>query len=81
MGVEYKIKFVVPVDFNPSVLFENLPSPIAPKRIEEIYNYTIEPDGFYFVDRLVNRNVASIALREFIDEALAHASSVQITKL
>jgi hypothetical protein len=81
MGVEYKIKFEVPADFNPSALFENLPSPIAPKRMEEIYNYAIEPDGFYFVDHLVNRDVASIALRRFIDEALAHAASVQITEL
>jgi hypothetical protein len=81
MGVEYKIKFVVPADFNSSALFANLPSPIAQKRMEEIYNYAIEPDGFYFVDRLVNRDVASIALRRFIDEALTHASSVQITKL
>lgn len=81
MDVEYKIKFVVPADFNPSALFENLPSPIAPKRMEEIYNYAIEPDGFYFVDRLVNRDVASIALRRFIDEALAHGTSVGITKL
>lgn len=78
MGIEYKIKFAVPLDFNPSALFEKLPSPVARERMAEIYNYAIELDGFYFVDRLVNREVAAVALRVFIDEALTHAPSIQI---
>lgn len=80
MGVEYKIKFAVPTDFNPSALFEKLPSPISRERMAEIYNYSIEPDGFYFVDHLVNKEIAALALRYFIDEALAHASSIEIVE-
>jgi len=55
-----------------------LPNPIDAKEFAEIYNYAIEPDGFYFVNHLVNQEVASIALRRFIDEALGHSPSVEI---
>lgn len=72
MGIEYKIKFVVPKNFKPTALFNELPCPIERGQMAEIYNYAIEPDGFYFVDHLVNRGVAAVALRRFIDEALAH---------
>ena len=78
MGIEYKIKFAVPEDFSPTGLFMKLPSPIERGKMAEIYNYAIEPDGFYFVDHLVNKAVAAIALRLFIDEALAHSQSIQI---
>ena len=78
MGIEYKIKFNVPENFNPSALFKKLPSPIARGQMAEIYNYAIEPDGFYFVDHLVNKDVAAVALRMFIDEALAHSPAIQI---
>ena len=78
MGIEYKIKFNVPGNFNPSALFKKLPSPIARGQMAEIYNYAIEPDGFYFVDHLVNKDVAAVALRMFIDEALAHSPAIQI---
>jgi len=81
MGIEYKIKFTVPDDFNPSGLFEKLPSPIASGRMVEIYNYSIESDGFYFIDHLVNQEVASLALRRFIDEALLHGQSVEVVEL
>ncbi len=81
MGIEYKIKFTVPDGFNPSALFEKLPSPIARDRLAEIYNYSIEPDGFYFVDHLVNEEVASLALRRFLDEALCHGQSVEVVEL
>lgn len=47
----------------------------------KIYNYRIEPGGFYFIDRLVNPGVASLALQRFIDEALRVSSSVQISDL
>lgn len=81
MGIEYKIKFAAPSDFNPSGLFEKLPSPIAREKMMEIYNYAIEPDGFYFIDHLVDGAVASVALRRFIDVALAHSQSVEILEL
>lgn len=78
MGIEYRIKFNVPGNFNPSALFKKLPNPIAHGQRAEIYNYAIEPDGFYFVDHLVNKDVAAVALRLFIDEALAHSETIQI---
>jgi len=78
MGIEYRIKFNVPGNFNPSALFKKLPSPIAHGQMSEIYNYAVEPDGFYFVDHLVNKDVAAVALRLFIDEALAHSETIQI---
>ena len=81
MVLEYKIKFTVPTGYDPSALFMKLPSPINRATMSEIYNYKIEQDGFYFVDRLVNDEVASIALKLFIDEALSHASSVHIVNL
>jgi hypothetical protein len=55
MGIEYKIKFAVPSDYDPGSLFRKLPSPIDRRAMTEIYNYSVEPDGFYFADRLVNR--------------------------
>ncbi|WP_256081056.1 hypothetical protein [Massilia sp. YIM B04103] len=78
MGVEYKIKFAMPTDFNPSVLFNKLSSPIDRASMIEIYNYAVESDGFHFVDHLVSRDVASVALRLFIDEALIHSPFIQI---
>lgn len=80
MGIEYKIKFSLPEDFDPSALFERLPSPIARGPMAEIYNYAIQPDGFYFVDHLVSQEVAAVALRLFINEALSHSQSVQISE-
>ena len=81
MSIEYKIQFTVPQDYDPSVLFKKLPSPIQKGQMMEIYNYKIEPDGFYFVDRLVNPGVASLALRRFIDEALRFSELVQIREI
>lgn len=78
MGIEYKIKFAVPGNFSPTALLMKLPSPIDRGSMAEIYNYSIETDGFYFIDHLVNKDVAAIALRLFIDEALAHSHSIEI---
>lgn len=81
MGREYKIKCTIPPDFDPSALFQRLPSPIDRPMMAEIYNYAVEPDGFYFVDHLVNRNVAAVALQCFLDEALVWANSVELIEL
>ena len=78
MGIEYKIKFAVPENFSPTGLFKKLPSPIEHGKTAEIYNYAIEADGFYFVDQLVNKDIAAVALRLFIDEALSHSQPIQI---
>ena len=81
MDIEYKIRFVVPPNFDAGSLFRQLPSPIEKRAMAEIYNYRMEPEGFYFVDRAVNSGVASVALRCFIDAALRVAGSVEIEKL
>lgn len=80
MRREYKIKFAVPVGYEPASLFRRLPSPIDRQSMAEIYNYAVETDGFYFVDNLVDREVAAVALRNFLDEALGLAHSVEIVE-
>lgn len=81
MGIEYKIKFQLPDSYDPSGLFRKLPSPIDRKRMTEIYNYKIEHDGFYFVDHLVNNEIASVAFRLFVSEALLHSRAVEVSEL
>jgi hypothetical protein len=78
VGIEYKIKFLVPPRYDPGNLFKKLPSPIHRPTMTEIYNYAIEKDGFYFLDSLIDKQVASIAFRMFVDEALLHAESIEI---
>ena len=80
MGIEYKIKFNVPTGYDSSALFKKLPSPIERVDMTEIYNFKIEQDGFYFIDHLVNDQVAAIAFKRFINEALRHGGSVQIVE-
>jgi hypothetical protein len=80
MGIEYKMRFNVPTGYHPSALFKKLPSPIDKASMAEIYNFRIEQDGFYFVDHLVNDQVASIAFKRFVNEALNHGSSVEIVE-
>jgi hypothetical protein len=78
MGIEYKIKFNFPKGYNPSALFNKLPSPIDRATMTEIYNYRIDEDGFYFLDNLVDNAIASVAFKRFVNEALSHANSVEI---
>ena len=80
MGIEYKMRFNVPTGYDPSALFKKLPSPINRTSMAEIYNFKIEQDGFYFVDHLVNDQVASIAFKRFVNEALSHGGSVEIAE-
>ena len=80
MGIEYKIKFSVPQDYDSSALLNHLPSPIHRATMTEIYNYKVEPDGFYFIDHLVDEKVASVAFKRFVDEALRYGSSIAIVK-
>ncbi len=46
----------------------------------EIYNYSVEDDGYYFVDHLVNRTTASTALQIFLDAALSTDECITITE-
>ena len=80
MGIEYKIKFNVPQGYDSSALFKRLPSPIDRLTMTEIYNFRIEPDGFYFVDHLVNDQVASVAFKKFVNEALSYGDLIQIVE-
>ena len=61
MGIEYKIKFSVPQDYDSSALLNHLPSPIHRATMTEIYNYKVEQYGFYFIDHLVDEKVAAVA--------------------
>ncbi|CAB3760355.1 hypothetical protein GQ57_28745 [Burkholderia sp. MSh2] len=80
MGIEYKIKFSVPAGYDPSTFFKKLPNPVDQPSMAEIYSYSLEQDGFYFVDYLVNRAAAALALRIFIDEALKYAEHIVISE-
>lgn len=78
MSVAYKIAFTVPDGYDPSRLLRGLPSPISRPKMEEIYNYSVLCDGFYFIDRLVDAGTSALAFRQFMDEALAVSGSVQV---
>lgn len=80
MGIEYKVVWSQPEHYDPRAVLHRLPSPISESH-DEIYNYSVETYGFYFVDHLVDKHVASVAFRIFIDEALAHARSVEVLEV
>lgn len=80
MGQEYRINWKPPTDYNPATLLQKLPSPIS-AAMTEIYNYSVDQDGFYFVDHLIDQKIAGYAMKMFIDEALCHASSVEILEI
>ena len=80
MGKEYKIKCKVPSSAGIKAMFRRLPSPIHRGPLAEIYNYKVEADGFYFVDNLVDSKTASVALRVFIDGALASNQTIEISE-
>ena len=78
---EYKIKCKVPDDAGIEAAFRRLPSPIHRAPLAEIYNYKVEADGFYFVDHLADAKTASVALRVFIDAALASNQTIEISEV
>lgn len=80
MGREYKIKFSVPGNYNPTALLRKLPSPIHSDTMGGSYHYEIEPDGFYFIDHLLDRTVAAVALQCLLDEALGLTDTVELTE-
>ena len=80
MGIEYRIKFEVPKNYSPQGLFKKLPSPIYRETMREIYSYSIAEDGFFFLDSLVDRVIASVAFRLFVDEALRYSQAVVIVE-
>jgi len=80
MGREYKIKFPVPSNYAPAALLRKLPSPVNSAATGDSYQYAIAPDGFYFVDHLVDRTMAAVALQCLIDEALGLTDAVELTE-
>ena len=81
MGREYKIKCVVPDNYDPTALLRRLPNPSNPEVLGEVYSYAIEPDGFYFIVHLADRTVAAVALLSLLDEALRFNDAVELTQL
>ena len=77
MKREYKIRWRQPVGYDPSALLLNLPSPIA-SGFREIYNYSIDDDGFSFVDHRIDDRVAGQAFKLFVDEALSYGGKIEI---
>jgi hypothetical protein len=80
MKREYKIRWKQPSGYDPNAVLSKLPSPIAPG-FREFYNYSVDKDGFYFVDHLVDEHVAGQAFKLFIDEALSHTRQVEIEQI
>jgi len=80
MGQEYKIRWNPPEGYDPSSVLRKLPSPIS-REMTEIYNYSVEEDGFYFLDNLVDQPVAGYAMKIFVDEALRFSSQISISEL
>lgn len=79
MGIEYRIRCVVPGKAALDAMFRRLPSPIHRAPLSEIYNYKIEANGFYFIDHLVDTKTASVALRLFIDAGLSSSPTVEVS--
>ncbi len=80
MAREYRIKWQKPNGWDSSAVLQGLPSPIAPG-FREIYNYSVEKYGFYFIDQMVSSEIAAIAFKSFIDEALSHGQPVVIEEI
>ncbi len=80
MGRECKIKFAVPGNYDPAALQRKLPSPTSSATAAESYRFAIEPDGFYFVDHLVDRTLAAVALQCLLDEVLGLTDAVELTE-
>ena len=80
MGREYKIKFAVPGNYDPAALQRKLLSPTHSTALGDSYHYAIETDGFYFVDHLVDRTLAAVALQCLLDEALELSDAVELTE-
>jgi hypothetical protein len=82
MDVEYKITCAgVPREKLLAAL-RGLPSPIARPAMREIYNYRVDKDGYYLVDRGIRPATAAAAMRHLIDAALeSGAAEVTVKKL
>lgn len=78
MGIEYKIRFAVPPGFSGEGLAARLPDATVPNSAWVEYAYAVEADGFSFVDHCGRREIAALAFRCLVDEALRHDRAVVI---
>ncbi|MBM3847001.1 MAG: hypothetical protein FJ405_12040 [Verrucomicrobia bacterium] len=79
MQKEYHIHCTRLPDDQIRALFDRLPSPIHRNPLREIYNYRIEDEFMYFVDRGVDPTVAGEAFIYFVEAALRSGAAVTIT--
>ncbi|MDY6988251.1 MAG: hypothetical protein SWQ30_09360 [Thermodesulfobacteriota bacterium] len=78
-STEYMIEWKQPERYDSSGVLRQLPSPIS-RDMHELYDYSMQPGGFYLIDRRVDPAVAGHAMKLFVDEALAHTDAVTIRK-
>lgn len=82
MELEYKITCQGVSREKLSAGLKGLPSPISRPEMREIYNYRIEDDGYYFIDRGIRPATAAVAIRHLVDFALdAGADKVSVVRL
>ncbi len=73
MGREYKI-LCKPADGAAlQQLLRKLPPPFCRQQMQEIYNYRVEEEGCYLVDR-----PAAVALQVFLDAALSTGETATV---
>lgn len=58
-----------------------LPPPFHRPQMQELYNYRVDEDSYYLVDRMIDRSVAAAALQIFLDAALSNSESVTVVQL
>jgi hypothetical protein len=46
--------------------------------MREIYNFRVDPDGYYLIDQWVDRRTAAVALQIFVDAALSGGGIVTV---
>jgi hypothetical protein len=80
MGFEYKIRFTVPPGFSSERLLQRLPDSKATEGKHQLYDFKVDSDGFYFLD-YGKSQIASVAFRMLVDEALQHSQNAIIEEL
>ena len=80
MGREYKIHCTPLTGDALANVLKKLPSPILRPELREIYNFSVEKDGYYLVDHLTDRATAASALQIFVDAALSTDQTVSIVE-
>jgi hypothetical protein len=80
MGYEYKIRFAVPPDLTAENMVRQLPDPNTRGSEWPEYAVKLDMDGYYFLDN-GRSDVAAIAFKRLVDEALRHSDQVVVEEL